>query len=181
MTEAINAANPYGATTEEVFGGETLTGEALMLYISARLSSLDEDINALMGQQQEAIAKKEYVHDFKDWAARVEEAKKSGDTELLKEVRQAHPKPPAGMEDLETELRQAYQDYCGKDKGPTPENIEAYQKKLDSVLDEINGASELNMIRLQQLMGQRQTCIQLTTNCMSKLSAGYDAIVGNFR
>jgi hypothetical protein len=37
------------------------------------------------------------------------------------------------------------------------------------------------MIRLQQLMGQRQVAVQLATNLMSKLNQGLEAIVGNLR
>lgn len=181
MTEAINPANPYGATTEEVFGGETLTGEALMIYITSRLNSLDEDINALMGQQHEAIAKKEYLNVIRDWANQVKAAADSGELEQRTDLHTFPPAPP-GMEAFGAELLEAWNGLSGAEtKGVTDESVQAFHSKLDSVLDEINGASELNMIRLQQCMGQRQTCIQLTTNCMSKLSSGYEAIVANLR
>lgn len=267
--EPLNAANPYGATLEEVLAGETLTGDALMTYIATRLSSLDEDIKLLIGQQQEALAKKQYVNQVKDWAAGLEHgstgAGNDGTTQPrpfqggrtspsmnayqvshvatdpktspigggrtagtpLVHVSQAEPNnstsngargtgisymqvtnaasdsageqaaettpdgneapaqsgsfPGGGSElgDLPEQLYEAFQDHCGPGKGVDEDTLKSFTAKLDSVLDEINGASELNMIRLQQLMGQRQVCIQLTTNLLSKLASGEESIAAN--
>lgn len=272
--EPLNAANPYGATLEEVLAGETLSGDALMTYIATRLSSLDEDIKILIGQQQEALAKKQYINAVRDWAAGLEHGSSNAGTEgtaqvnrieqpfqgghgrnpsmtaqpqvprlatdpgttsngprgsapSLAQVSQAEPNMsttsngprgaapsymqltnaaanpdgdqaaetnpdgnqprapgsfPEGTSDLgglPAELWAAFESHCGGDRGINEGTLEAFNSKLDSVLDEINGASELNMIRLQQLMGQRQVCIQLVTNLLSKLSAGQEGIAAN--
>jgi len=45
--------------------------------------------------------------------------------------------------------------------------------------EDIKGGAEISMLQLQQLMAQRQTAVQLTTNMMSKLDQTQDSIVKN--
>jgi len=50
---------------------------------------------------------------------------------------------------------------------------------LVKMAEDIKGGAEISMLQLQQLMAQRQTAVQLTTNMMSKLDQTQDSIVKN--
>jgi hypothetical protein len=177
-TEAVNPGNPYGASATELFEGEQLTGEALMLFISSRLNSLDEDVQALLGQMDQSLARKAYVNEVKEWTDKVAAAKEAGNNDELTALYAAFPCAPAGSEALQQQALAAYNSVVPE---ITPENLERFRANLDGILDELNGQSEMTMIRLQQLMGQRQVAVQLTTNLLSKFNQGFEAIVGNLR
>lgn len=193
MTEltTVNGANPHGASVEEVFGGEQLTGEALMLYISTRLNDLDADINELMGLQEEALAKKQLLNDIKAWAQNgdaVHDAYSgdySGWTEVSGELSEEFPWPPGGTElhELANQVSAEFDDMVSPnmDREQREAAFDMFTKRLDALLGEVDGASELNMIRLQQLMSQRQVALQLTTGILGKFNQGLENIASNLR
>jgi hypothetical protein len=178
-TDPINVGNPYGPTAAEMLGGETLTGEALLIYLSTRLSDLDEDIQALMGQAEEAIARKAYINEVKSWADKVVKAQENGDDELVHQLMNDFPQAPTGQRDLQVQLHESFHDMLPGGKGRTEDNLKKFTGHCDGLLDEINGQSELTMIRLQQLMSQRQVCVQMATNCMSTMDQGLKSITNN--
>lgn len=51
--------------------------------------------------------------------------------------------------------------------------------KITNLKDDASGNSELNMIKMQSIISQRQMAIQLTTNMMSKLDQGEASIAKN--
>ncbi len=59
------------------------------------------------------------------------------------------------------------------------EQVTAYAGDIHSMLDNVNGNAEINMIQLQQVMSQRQTAVQLTTSLLAKLDEGTKSVVGN--
>jgi hypothetical protein len=168
MTEPINAANPYGNTMEEVLAGKVFNAEALMLYVTTRLNDLDADIQNLTGEAEDSIARKEYINEVRDWSERMMRARKSENHERVAELENSFPEPPPGAEHLKTELQNAFNTIVGG--GYNAENFDRFNAKLDSALDEINGANELLMIRLQQLIAERQACISFVSNAMSTLN-----------
>jgi hypothetical protein len=61
----------------------------------------------------------------------------------------------------------------------TSEQMTAFAGDVRSMLDNVNGNAEINMIQLQQVMSQRQTAVQLTTSLLAKLDEGTKSVVGN--
>ncbi len=61
----------------------------------------------------------------------------------------------------------------------TTEQLTAFAGDVRSMLDNVNGNAEINMIQLQQVMSQRQTAVQLTTSLLAKLDEGTKSVVGN--
>ena len=61
----------------------------------------------------------------------------------------------------------------------TSEQMTAFAGDVQSMLDNVNGNAEINMIQLQQVMSQRQTAVQLTTSLLAKLDEGTKSVVGN--
>jgi hypothetical protein len=59
------------------------------------------------------------------------------------------------------------------------EELTAFAGDIHSMLDTVNGNAEINMIQLQQVMSQRQTAVQLTTNLLSKLDDTTKSVVTN--
>lgn len=50
---------------------------------------------------------------------------------------------------------------------------------IQSMLDDVSGNAEMNMVQLQSIMAQRQTAIQLTTSLLAKYDDGTKSIVAN--
>lgn len=194
MTQAaaINQANPYGPTNQELFAGEVLSGEALMFYISSRLNDLDGTISELMGMQQDALARKQFLQEVEAWARDGQQFHDdySGDYSdygTANDGQQAEfPWPPEGHPHREL-AEQAWGDYQESikdihlNRDEREFAYEEYITRIGQMIEQVDGQSELNMIRLQQVMAQRQMAIQLTTNLLAKYNSGQEAIVGNLR
>jgi hypothetical protein len=266
---------------------ENLTGESLLLYLSARLNSLDDDIQALMGEQERTLARKAFISEVKEWAHKLADANEAlsrnetvdtgepapategasadgasadqtaggnGETnqtasanesaeetnqtasadeggggeelpagaleaaealeeamnaaaelvtgaetdvapeiedatetdgaerdaqEVVNELLRNFPEAPPGDLAFRQEIHQLFDGYCPGGNGASKENVERLVNRLDEINDELNGASELGMIRLQQLVAQRQLSVQLCTNMLSKCDEGLKGIVQN--
>jgi hypothetical protein len=52
---------------------------------------------------------------------------------------------------------------------------------IQQARENVKSNADLEMVQLQSMMSQRQTCIQLATNIMSKMNQGYEAIVHNIK
>jgi hypothetical protein len=57
----------------------------------------------------------------------------------------------------------------------------AQQQRLDTLVNDLGGDAELNMIKLQSLMSQRQAAIQLTSNLLKTLNDSEKNIVQNIK
>ena len=57
----------------------------------------------------------------------------------------------------------------------------AQQKRIDALVSDIDNSAQLNMIRLQSIVSQRQTAIQLTSNMMKALNDSNSHIVHNMK
>jgi hypothetical protein len=133
-----------------------------------------------MGQAEKAIARKQYINEVKRWANKVVTAQDAGDDERVSELMNDFPTAPPGEHDLQVELKQDFNEVLHGASGRTEDNLEKFNGQLDGLLDEINGQSELTMIRLQQLMGQRQLCVTFATNSMSTLNQTCMTVGNNF-
>lgn len=61
------------------------------------------------------------------------------------------------------------------------QQLEAQQRRLATLVNDLGRDSELTMIKLQSLMSQRQTAIQLTSNLLKALNDSENEIVHNMK
>jgi hypothetical protein len=58
-------------------------------------------------------------------------------------------------------------------------HVEAEIERLDGLLDNVNGDSEIAMMHLNRLVNQRQTALQMTTNVLSSMHQSQMGIINN--
>lgn len=171
--DPINVGNPYGASAAEYLQGEVFTGEALLLYVQTRLTDLDEQIQSLMGQAEKAIEMKKFLNEVKRWGEDMLAVQRRGGTpeEIQAQtdaLNDQFPEAPPGQRGLGVKLYNSYHSMAPAGEGRTEENVERFNNYVDSIVDDINGQNEITMIRMQQLIAQRQLAVSMTTNLLTK-------------
>ncbi|MEN9579735.1 MAG: hypothetical protein RJA70_2744 [Pseudomonadota bacterium] len=172
-----NGINPYPSSNG-------LTGDAMMIYLSTQLGDMDGDIQGFMDEQQAIMKKKEVYQHFRSWAAKSQAKDNANATAEWSSYINSL---PPGSPEVQT-ANQLAGDFIRQYDPDGDGGIVTSEKQFDAVLADLdnkisglNKDGELKMIRLQQLMTQRQTAIQLATNMMNKFGEGMNAIVGNIR
>ena len=184
-----NTISPVQSSYDQGAEVQSLTGDALLMYCQARMGDLDSEINMRMGDQKAALDRRQAIQ-----SAEVE-LKKYGDSgpqnqaqwdaceTALKAAEAMLPPGDPGAASIEKFRVDLEHQYC-KDVAPDPHYPKDGEWKgtldgLTKMEDDIKGGAEIEMLQLQQLMSQRQTAVQLTTNMMSKLDQTQDSIVKN--
>jgi len=184
-----NTISPIESFYDQGSEVQSLTGDALLMYCQARMGDLDNEINMRMGDQKAALTRRQAIQ-----SAEVE-LKKYGDNgpqnqeqwdaceAALRAAQAQLPPGDPGIAALEKFRVDIEHQYC-KDIAPNPHYPKDGEWKgtldgLTKMEDDIKGGAEIQMLQLQQLMSQRQTAVQLTTNMMSKLDQTQDSIVKN--
>lgn len=155
-----------------------LTAESLMLYCESQLRSLDGEVTAFLNEQRANIARKKALGDV--IAQMKKYAPPAGPdqwNEFAKAIRDAVDSLPPGDPTV-TALQDLYR-AMGNGNGPTKAQWDAAVDNLQGRLDEVSGNAEMNMIRLQTVMSQRQMAIQLTTGMLQKFDQGLMAPINN--
>jgi hypothetical protein len=195
-----------------------MTPDALMLYCSSRVSSLDTQMNTVFLQQQRNNTEQQIVQQA---AADLQAFQTNGvgssghpdtatcqklEAELYAAYQQAYHLDPTSP--LTLSLAKLHDEVMASGSGPyddggvhhgyigpgphgyatghteedgiiDSDEIGGYVAETQSISSTINSSSELGMIKLQSLMSQRQTAIQLTTNLIQTLDDTDQKVVGN--
>lgn len=168
---------------------ESLTGDSLLLYCQTRLGDLDSEINTRMGEQKAALARRQAIQsaelELKKYGDKGPQNQEQWDAceNALKAAEALLPPGDPGAAAIEKFRVDLEHQYC-RDVAPDPHYPKDGEWKgtIDGLVkmeDDIKGGAEIQMLQLQQLMSQRQTAVQLTTNLMSKLDQTQDSIVKN--
>lgn len=180
----------------------SLTPDALLTYCQTRLQSLDGDIKQYMDDQKAQLAKKDVLQKLETAIQDNNTVNKKG-KELASKKQAIADAYAAAYADLtkmgmgneasavKDAFKKAFPNSKITDEHPstkgcklptqTQSAFDDFTQPVQNLVDEIGKEAELNMIQLQSLMSQRQTAVQLTTNMMSKLDRGFDAITANFK
>jgi hypothetical protein len=170
-------------------GFQYLTGESLLMYCQTRLQDLDGDIQSRMTGQKAALERRHAIQTaeqvFKTFGDKGPQTQAEWDqceTAIFKAQELLPPGDP-GRQMLEDFRQGMEHQYC-RDVAPSPHYPHDGEWKgtidgLSKLQEDIKSGSEIEMLQLQQLMSQRQTAVQLTTNMMSKVDQAQDAIVKN--
>jgi hypothetical protein len=193
--EAISSQSASSAIAlNNMSASEGLTGEALMFWLSSRLQSIDSDIDAMMKHQTSALKKKEvlqqYQHSLMDMQENLDRGDQAGAQQALDDYAAFVRELPVGSPEraLAQQKLDSYKvELAGYDKktGKFPEGGRPYNKgefttEIESLKSEIGSLdkdSELLMIRINQLMSQRQTAVQLAQAIMNKQNETISSIV----
>ncbi|MDB4995927.1 MAG: hypothetical protein JWM74_3359, partial [Myxococcaceae bacterium] len=172
-----------------------LSPDSLMFYCESRLRGIGEQIGRAVAQQQKSnsdISALNELHEtlnqyskgvnaegtvkgaegdaaFQQMSAAYDAAisKVGKDTELGKKL----------IEDKNRILNTNGQG--GTDNIVLEHEMKAMTNNLETMVKDINGNSELQMINLQSLMSQRQAAVQLTTNLVQSLGDQMNKIAAN--
>jgi hypothetical protein len=172
-----NSFNPYADPNG-------LTGESLLLYCQTQLNSYDDTISGFLNEQKLNLARKKGLSNLENTIKKyVNHADAASCADIIARFQDAIQALPPG--DV---LRGALEDklnwFCNHNNSEgvhsfTSEQMTAFAGDIRSMLDNVNGNAEINMIQLQQVMSQRQTAVQLTTSLLSKLDEGTKSVVSN--
>lgn len=176
----MTAVTNYNSAGINPFPSQSgLTPESMLMFLSTKMSDLDGDIQGYMDQQASMMKHKEVMQEFRNWVAREQNGVKENTWDAWNKYVDTLPNP-SPEHALAVQLK--------KDFKATPNDgklddgdYKAILADLDNQIGSLTKDSELQMIKLQQVMGQRQTAIQLVTNIMSKYGEGNSAIVANIR
>ncbi|MCC6213323.1 MAG: hypothetical protein IT376_00505 [Polyangiaceae bacterium] len=155
-----------------------LTAESLMLYCESQLRSLDGEVSAFLNEQRANIARKKALGDV--IAQMKKYAPPAGQeqwNEFASAIRAAVDSLPPGDPTV-TALQDLYGTMASSNS-ITKAQWDAAVDNLQGRLDEVSGNAEMNMIRLQTVMSQRQMAIQLTTGMLQKFDQGLMAPINN--
>jgi hypothetical protein len=172
-----NVINPYTDPN-------SLTGESLLLYCQSQLTSLDGTIKGYFDEQKLNLARKKSLSDLQNTLKKyVNHLDQAGVDDIGNAFNKAISNLPPG-DPVRGALMDKMQEFYthggnGQQIYFTTEQLTAFAGDIGSMLDNVNGNAELNMIQLQQVMGQRQTAVQLTTSMLAKLDDGTKSIVTN--
>jgi hypothetical protein len=209
---------PLGPPPNKADETVAMTPDALMLYCSSRVSSLDSQMNTVFLQQQSNNMEQQIVaqaatalQNYQTNGIGSSGHGDNGTCEKLEaqiyaaynQAKQLDPNSPLtlSLAKLHDEVMASgsgpYDDGTGHHDyiGPPPhgyatghteqdgiidsDEIAGYVADTQSISSTINSSSELGMIKLQSLMSQRQTAIQLTTNLVQTLGDTDQKVVGN--
>jgi hypothetical protein len=170
-------------------GFQYLTGESLLIYCQTQLQDLDSDIQSRMTDQKAALDRRKAIQTaeqvFKTFGDKGPQNQAEWDqceAAITKAMELLPPADPGRrmLEDFRYDLEHQYcQGLAPKPHYPHDGEWKGTIDGLAKLQEDIKGGAELQMLTLQQLMSQRQTAVQLTTNMMSKVDQAQDAIVKN--
>jgi hypothetical protein len=178
-------APPAPPDASEIAGVNTppilpyLTPDAMLVYCQSRLSGINSQCREIMTRQENNAKDQATLGNllstlylFQDGANNTPGANQKVEAAYDKAVEDAGgPESPLGKQ-LAKDRAELF---AGGDKNAMQSLINATK----SHQSELNSDSEIDMIRLQSLMSQRQTAIQLTTNIVQSLNDQANKIVAN--
>jgi hypothetical protein len=168
-----------------------LTSEGLLLYCQTQLGSIDGEIKSMMKEQMKNLDRKKALSTVETAMKEHQPPKTDADVAAIndafdKAIASLPPGDPTrlALEEKKASVSAALEGSkvlragvpggegwfkTGLVIGMSKENWEGQIGGISSLKDEVSGNAELTMIRLQSLISQRQTAVQLTTNMTAKL------------
>jgi len=171
-----------------------LTPESMMVYLTARLGSIDEQIQGHIKSQEQSEKLRAAVNAIKTQLNELPQNSDKGKNlegqkEVLDEIAsiiedEIAPVDPKLAQRLTDDLSADNHilHTTGTENGTyTTLEIENTQKYLESIASELESTAQMNMIHLQSLLSARQTAISLATNLLASLDESSKKVVDNIR
>jgi hypothetical protein len=182
----INATDPTSNAFNLYADPNSLTSDALLIYCQSQLSALDGDIKGYLDEQRLNVARKKGLADLENTMKKYTTSMDSAGAQDVEAAwnRAMNSLPPG--DPVRNAMNAKYQEFLHHDHGYGPgaiyysgEEWSALMGDVHSMLENVNGNAEINMIQLQSIMSKRQTAVQLTTSMLSKLDEGTKSVVSN--
>lgn len=174
-----------------------LTAESMMVYLTTRLGSVDDQIQGLFKSQQQSEKLRAAINEIRLLVNRLTESTKKedsleGNEEILADIESIIDEQVALIDtdlaehikgDLEGDghILHVTKDEDGENSVYTTLEIEKTREYLDGKASELESTAQMNMIHLQSLLSARQTAISLATNLLAKLDESIKKVVDNIR
>jgi hypothetical protein len=175
-----------------------LSPDSLMFYCESRLRGIGEQISRTVVHQQKSNADisalnglHETLNKYQNGVNAGEGTRQDKDGEIAfnemsaaydDAIRKVGPDTELGKKLIGDKQKMLCSD--GSGVGPGDTKILDYEMKgmitnLETMVKDVNGNAELEMINLQSLMSQRQSAVQLTTNLVQSLGDQMNKITAN--
>ena len=178
----IDPTSPTNATFDPYSNPNALSGDALLIYCRSQLNSYDSDIKSFLDEQRLDLARKKALGSIENTMKKYTETlSPAGQQECLKVWTDAINSLPAG-DPMRAEMQKEFAKFQAQTQttaGFTKEQWAGYMGDVQSMIENVSGNAEINMIQLQTIMSQRQTAVQLTTSMLSKFDEGTKSILSN--
>jgi hypothetical protein len=170
---SVGAYGPPVATSGDPFT-QGLSPDALLVYLSTRLGSLEDQINGYFVEQQRADRLRSLINDMKNAINSLNVPGDAGDeareipTSVANALETALDEIGAIDPGLATRLLDDLQRDgfvgAGQDLQYHRSELEPSLEYLDNAIGDLNSTSQLNMIHLQSLVRAHETAVSLGTN-----------------
>ncbi|HYQ42900.1 MAG TPA: hypothetical protein VER11_13060 [Polyangiaceae bacterium] len=176
---SVNAISNSGAV-DLYSNTSSLTPDGLLIYCQSALGSLDSDVKSLLDEQTLNLARKSAISNCENVMKKYADVpnNRAEWEEYDKAFHDSIASLPPG-DPVRDQLQAKWDQAWPKQGAFTKEEWSGFTGEIHSILDNVNGNAEINMIQLQSLMSQRQTAVNLSTNLMQKFDEGTKAIVNN--
>ena len=176
---SVDAIN--GVLSFDVYSYQgALSADALLAYCRAQLSSLDSTIQGYLDQQRLNVQRKKALSEVENMMKKYPNVPNGEQqwNDFDDTFREAIESLPPGDPTRE-QLQAKWDELAPLDGQFTKEEWQAHTGDIGSLLAEVSGNAEINMIHLQSIMSQRQTAVQLTTGMLAKYDEGIKSVIGN--
>ncbi len=178
----IDPTSPTNSTFDPLSDPNALTGDALLVYCRSQLNSYDSDINSFLNEQRLALARKKALGSIENTMKKFTETlDATGQQECLTTWNAAINSLPQG-DPMRVQMEKEFAKFQAQTQtagGFSKEQWAGYLGDVHSMIDDVSGSAEINMIQLQSIMSQRQTAVQLTTSMLAKFDEGVKSVVSN--
>ena len=157
-----------------------LSADALLAYCRSQLNSLDATIQGYLDQQRLNIQRKKALSDVENMMKKYANVP-NGEAQW-KDYNQTFSDAIASLppdDPVRAQLQAKWDELYPRQGQFTKEEWEGHTGDIRSMLDEVSGNAEINMIHLQSIMSQRQTAVQLTTGMLAKYDEGIKSVIAN--
>jgi hypothetical protein len=177
---SVDAINGAVTSFDSYSYQSALSPDALLAYCRSQLNSLDATIRGYLDQQRLNIQRKKALSDVENMMkkyANVPNGEHEWDDydQTFRNAMDSLPPDDA----VRSQLQAKWDELFPRQGQFTKEEWEGHTGDIRSMLDEVSGNAEINMIHLQSIMSQRQTAVQLTTGMLAKYDEGIKSVIGN--
>jgi hypothetical protein len=172
-------ANNYSNYTVDNYGSpNSLTGESLMIWLSIKLDAVDSELNGMLNVQTEKLKQKEVYQQYKQLLTKM---KNDGSAEAREKALKDFKKYADSLAGTsQGDRAQGWYDKAVGLKGATSGQLDIKITDITNRIEKLDKDSEIQMIKVNQLMSQRQTIVQLAQSIMNKLNETIEGIVKKF-
>jgi hypothetical protein len=157
-----------------------LSPDALLAYCRSQLDSLDSTIKGYLDQQRLNVQRKKALSEVENMMKKYPDVPSGREQwdHFDRTFQKAIEGLPAG-DPVRAQLQAKWNELNPRNGNFSKEEWGAHTGDISTILQEVTGNAEINMIHLQSIMSQRQTAVQLTTGMLAKYDEGIKSVIGN--